>query len=94
MIEKLKNLTYTAGARVIAAVFVTLACADLGLLLCTLFGGASSMVITLLPLWTFVLFTVLYFVMDLIPLLAKKWWIKPAILAGTALLVLLVIALF
>lgn len=82
------------GKKAVTAAFTALASAAPGLLLCTLCGGAASMVITLLPLWTFVLFAVLYFVLDMIPVLAKKWWIKPLALAGTALVAMLLTALF
>lgn len=95
MKDKIKGLMdsmafYTMKKNVVMAIVITLACADFGLFICTLIG-ADKIIVALLPLWVFVLFALLYFVLDNVPYTAKKWWIKAVVLAAAALLVILLV---
>lgn len=90
MKDKIKDIMNSMRKTVVTAAVITLACADFSLLICTLMG-ADKIMIALLPLWVFVLFALLYFVLDSVPYMAKKWWIKAIVLAAAALLVILLV---
>lgn len=64
----------------------------LSFLLCTVFF-MENIILMLAPLWLFVIFTVMYFVLDFIPQTSGKWYIKlvAEVLAAVILTALLIL---
>lgn len=87
MKDKIKGIF---GKTLFPAALITLAGLDLSLFICTLMGTDRA-VIGFLPLWIFVLFTALYFVLDIVPYVNRKKWIKPVVLAAAALIIILLL---
>ncbi len=79
------------GEKIKKAAFIALVGADISLLACMLIGAGSAWIAGL-PLYVFVLFTGLYFVLDSLPQIAKKKWLKPSILAGVGLVIVVISA--
>lgn len=84
---------YRKSNKIFFAAVIALTGAVLSLLLCTIMseGGAVK---GFLPLWLFVLFTVLDIVMDMLPHTAQRKWFKPAVFAAVAFVILLLLAVF
>ena len=54
-----------------------------GFLLCTMFL-MENIILMLAPLWLFVIFAVMYLVLDFIPQTSGKWYIKLGAMAAVA----------
>lgn len=54
-----------------------------GFLLCTMFL-MENIILMLAPLWLFVIFAVMYFVLDFIPQISGKWYVKLGVMAAVA----------
>lgn len=87
---KLKN---TLHNRIFPAALIVLLGAGFSLLACTI-AGARGAVKGFLPLWVFVIFTVLDIVLDKVPHTTQWKWFKSAVLAAAAFVILLLLALF
>ena len=54
-----------------------------GFLLCTMFL-MENIILMLAPLWLFVIFAVMYFVLDFIPQTSGKWYVTLGVMAAVA----------
>lgn len=81
---------YRKSNKIFFAAVIALTGAALSLLLCTIMSEAG-VVKGFLPLWLFVFFTVLDIVLDMLPHTARWKWFKPAVFAGAALIILLLL---
>lgn len=88
--EKLKSIL---TGNVYIAAMIALVGAVLCLLMSTMFL-ADALILKLVPLWLFVIFTVMYFVLEVIPHTAGRWYIKVLVPVVTAMVLLVLLIIF
>lgn len=88
--EKLKSIL---TGNVYIAAMIALVGAVLCLLMSTMFL-AGALILKLVPLLLFVIFTVMYFVLEVIPQTAGRWYIKVLVPVVTAAVLLILLIIF
>ncbi len=84
------KLKTTLKNKIICAAVIALCGAWLSLLICTILGTDGA-VKQFLPLWLFLIFGVLDAALAILPYTAARKWLRPAALAGAALVILVIL---